>query len=231
MMLLSTATDYSSPNHDERGEGVAPEILVLHYTGMPTAEGAIGRLCDPQSRVSAHYVVDEAGAVFRLVPEERRAWHAGVSFWRGRRDLNARSIGVEIVNPGHEFGYRRFPDMQMAAVAALCADIVTRRGIAPWNVVGHSDIAPRRKSDPGELFDWRFLAERGIGFWPVDRGESVGSGMLSDARLLLDAIGYEIDDMTATVVAFQRRFRSSCIDGALDAETFVRLERVRAFCP
>ena len=221
-----------SPNHDERGIAGPPEILVLHYTGMETGKAAIDRLCDPEARVSAHYVVEEDGTVFRLVPEERRAWHAGVSYWRGARDINARSIGIEIVNPGHEFGYRAFPASQMAAVCDLCVDIVNRRGITPWNVVGHSDIAPRRKTDPGELFDWRLLASRGVGIWPgtVNGGGDPDAHSETVARWLGD-IGYEVEDLKASLVAFQRRFRPRRIDGIPDPDTMRLLSSVRALCP
>lgn len=158
--------DLPSLNFDERN--VKPDMLVLHYTGMPSAQAALDKLRDgnTSSRVSAHYVVDEDGTVYRLVPEDKRAWHAGVSAWRGKTDINARSIGIEIVNPGHEFGYRPFPPAQMQAVAELSKDIVARHHIPKRNVVAHSDVAPGRKEDPGELFDWRYLAEQGIGLWP-----------------------------------------------------------------
>ena len=155
-----------SPNFDSR-EGQEIDMLVLHYTGMKTAQEALDRLCDPAAKVSAHYVVDEDGTVYRLVAEENRAWHAGVSSWRGASNVNQRSIGIEIVNPGHEFGYRAFPKAQMETVAALCKGILSRHAIAARNVVAHSDIAPVRKEDPGELFDWKGLAELGIGLWPL----------------------------------------------------------------
>jgi len=155
-----------SPNQDERPSGTPIDMLVLHYTGMTSAGAAIDRLCDPAARVSSHYVVEEDGLVWALVPEARRAWHAGVSFWRGHRDLNDRSVGIEVVNPGHEWGYRPFPGLQMAAVCDLCLDILARHPIPARNVVGHSDIAPDRKQDPGELFDWEGLAQNGVGLWP-----------------------------------------------------------------
>src|SRR5665213_2983903 len=174
-----------SSNHDSRGEvvGGTPRIdtLVLHYTGMRSAAAALDRLCDPAARVSSHYVVEEDGTVWRLVPDDRRAWHAGVSYWEGGRELNYVSLGVEIVNPGHEWGYRPFPEAQMAAVEALCRELVARHRIPAHRVVGHSDIAPERKADPGELFDWPRLARAGIGIWPEPaedyarpRGRGVG---------------------------------------------------------
>ena len=158
-------TSLPSPNHDSR-DGHAIDMLVLHYTGMASAPQALERLCDRDAKVSAHYVVGEDGEIFSLVDEENRAWHAGVSAWRGHTNINQRSIGIEIVNPGHEFGYRAFPKAQMQAVTALCKDIVSRHAIPARNVVAHSDVAPSRKEDPGELFDWKGLAEQGIGLWP-----------------------------------------------------------------
>jgi N-acetylmuramoyl-L-alanine amidase len=158
-----------SPNHDSRGEPphMRPiDMLVLHYTGMQSAAAALDRLCDATAQVSAHYVVEEDGTPWRLVPEARRAFHAGVSCWHGESSLNHVSIGIEIVNPGHEWGYRPFPDPQMAALEELCRDILSRHPIPPYRVVGHSDIAPDRKADPGELFDWPRLARAGIGLWP-----------------------------------------------------------------
>ncbi len=205
-----------SPNFDDRG-GAPIDMLVLHYTGMETAAAALARLVDPAAKVSAHYLIVEAGKVTALVEESWRAWHAGQSFWRGAADVNARSIGIELVNPGHEFGYRPFPEAQMAALVDLAGDIVGRHPIPARNVVGHSDVAPRRKMDPGELFDWRRLAAAGIGVWPeeVDAGPA-DPGVL---RGLLAAIGYETIELDATLRAFQRHFRPARIDGVLDAET------------
>ncbi len=228
-----------SPNHGDRGEPphLRPiNMLVLHYTGMQSAAAALDRLCDPAARVSAHYVVEEDGAVWRLVPEARRAFHAGVSCWQGEGDLNFVSIGIEIVNPGHEWGYRPFPEAQMAVVEQLCRDILSRHRIPPYRIVGHSDIAPDRKSDPGELFDWPRLAAAGIGLWPPPaegmarrRGRGVGlierTGALSD----LARIGYGVSVATeqVAVAAFQRRFRPERWDGLLDGETCSRLRAVR----
>jgi N-acetylmuramoyl-L-alanine amidase len=192
-------------------------MLVLHYTGMESAAAALDQLCDSAAKVSAHYLIDEDGSVTALVNEERRAWHAGVASWRGRRDINARSIGIELVNPGHEFGYQPFPEAQMAALLDLVPAVLMRHPIAPQNVVGHSDIAPRRKSDPGELFDWRRLARAGIGQWP----DTIQPGLTNEAdvRSHLARIGYETDDLSATVLAFQRRFRPDRLDGQIDSET------------
>ncbi len=160
--------DRPSANFDARPEGAAVDILVVHYTGMETAEAALDRLMDPAAKVSAHYLIDEDGTLYRLVEEDRRAWHAGVASWRGATDVNARSIGIELVNPGHEFGYRPFPEAQTGALIDLAADIVARHRIPARNVVGHADVAPRRKMDPGELFDWPRLAAAGIGLWPEE---------------------------------------------------------------
>ncbi len=199
-------------------------MLVLHYTGMRTGAEAIARLRDPAARVSSHYVVEEDGAVFRLVPEDRRAWHAGISHWRGQTLLNGRSIGIEIVNPGHEFGYRPFPALQMAAVCDLCLGILTRHAIAPRDVVAHSDIAPDRKDDPGELFDWQGLAANGVGLWP----EGLAAPD-ADALELLGRIGYRTDlPLPVLLRAFQRRWRQARIDGQADAETLGRLAAVAA---
>lgn len=211
-----------SPNFNGRPEGAPIDMLVLHYTGMPEANDALDRLCDPAAEVSAHYLIDEDGAVHALVPEERRAWHAGVSFWRGVTDINGRSIGIELSNPGHDFGYRPFPEAQMAALTGLAKDILARHPIPARNVVGHSDIAPRRKIDPGELFDWRRLAAAGIGLWP-DGAAAEGSG--DDPAALLAAIGYETEDLEKTIAAFQRHFRPARFDGRMDDET---LELIRA---
>ncbi|MEN2978788.1 N-acetylmuramoyl-L-alanine amidase [Tistrella bauzanensis] len=216
-------TDRPSPNHDERPGGARPDMVVLHYTGMPTAEVAIDWLADTASRVSAHWVVDEAGRLTRMVAEDRRAWHAGVSYWRGQERLNDVSIGIEIVNPGHEWGYRAFPEPQMAAVERLLADILARHDIAPERVVGHSDIAPARKFDPGERFDWYRLAAKGLALMPRSRpvigemGLTLQEGdagpAVADIQRGLAAIGYRIDvdgvydAVTRAVVhAFQSRF-------------------------
>lgn len=220
-----------SPNHDERPAGTPVDMLVLHYTGMRTGDEAIARLCDPAAKVSSHYVVEEDGRVFKLVDESRRAWHAGVASWRGQRDINARSVGIEIVNPGHEFGYRDFPSAQMAAVAALARGIVARHKIPARNVVGHADVAPARKDDPGERFDWGYLAAHGIGLWPTE-GKGALAPDIATAQRLLAQYGYDVpanEEMTTkTIVAFQRHFRPARVDGVLDAETMARLAAVAA---
>ena len=206
-----------SPNFNQRPPSGAVDMLVLHYTGMRTAEAALERLCDPAAEVSAHYLIDEAGTVFPLVEEDMRAWHAGLSCWRGETNVNSRSIGIELVNPGHEFGYRPFPEPQMAALAELARGILARWPIPARNVVGHSDVAPRRKQDPGELFDWRRLAAQGIGLWPEPLAAR------GDAAALLASYGYEIEDLPASLAAFQRHFRPSRCDGVADEETLALL--------
>jgi N-acetylmuramoyl-L-alanine amidase len=221
----------ASPNHGRRREPPRIDMLVLHYTGMTSAEAAIERLCDPAARVSAHYVVEENGNLWRLVPETRRAFHAGRSCWEGESDLNAVSIGIEIVNPGHDWGYRPFPEAQMASVERLCRELVARHPIPAHRVVGHSDIAPDRKTDPGELFDWPRLARAGIGLWPAATPPDPGF-VMSRAGSVADlaAIGYCVKEGSEVpaLTAFQRRFRPSCCDGRLDAETAFRLSEVRA---
>ena len=207
-------TELPSPNQDDRP--CAIDMLVLHYTGMKSCAEAVARLSDPVAHVSSHYVVDEDGSVLRLVPEARRAFHAGVSYWRGRRTLNDPSIGIEVVNPGHEWGYRPFPAVQMATVQALCLGILERHAIPPQNVVAHSDIAPSRKQDPGELFDWAGLAAAGVGLWPGPDGAPA-----ADLRAALVGIGYEGDD-TDSVRAFQRRFLRDNLSGVGDAATLLR---------
>jgi N-acetylmuramoyl-L-alanine amidase len=212
-------------------------MIILHYTGMPTGEAALERLRDPDAKVSAHYLVEEDGRVFALVPEARRAWHAGVSVWAGETDINAASIGIEIVNPGHEHGYRPFPDLQIAAVVALLADIRSRWTIPDSRILGHSDVAPARKQDPGELFPWAALAAAGHGWWvePLDApGEALGLGDEGLGVMTLTAglarLGYGVtasslyDDDIATVVrAFQRHWAPARVDGRADGATRARL--------
>ena len=207
--------DRPSPNFDSRPDGAPVDMLVLHYTGMGTAAAALDRLTDPGARVSAHYVIEEDGTVWRLVDEKARAWHAGISAWRGETDINGRSVGIELVNPGHEFGYRPFPGAQIEALIELAKRVLARHPIPPRNVVGHADVAPARKMDPGELFDWPRLAAAGIGLWPAD-GQHAGAGGHASE---LGGIGYDTTDLSAAVTAFQRRFRPSSIDGEIDAET------------
>ena len=205
-----------SPNFDERDAPVS--VLVLHYTGMQDAASAIQRLCDPAAKVSAHYLVAEDGQVVRMVAEDKRAWHAGKSHWRGVDNLNSSSIGIELVNPGHEFGYRPFPEAQIDALVPLVNDIVQRHGITRGNVVGHSDIAPARKQDPGELFPWYRLAKLRLALPRPTKG--LMDPHWSDAGFLLalERFGYDMTDALAATVAFQRRFRPELIDGTIDGE-------------
>ena len=205
-----------SPNFNERPAGTAIDMLVLHYTGMPTADDALARLSDPAAEVSAHYVIDEEGSLYQLVLEEHRAWHAGVAAWRGNTNINDRSIGIELVNPGHEFGYLPFTSAQMTILIPLTQEIIARHAIAARDVVGHSDIAPIRKQDPGELFDWADLANQGIGLWP---GSGPPDKLSSDFGLALEQYGYDITDLAAAIGAFQRHFRPSNCDGVADTET------------
>ena len=212
-------------------------MIVMHYTGMKTAAEAIDRLCDPASRVSAHYVLDEDGTLYQLVPEALRAWHAGVSHWAGESGLNACSIGIEIVNPGHEFGYRDFPEIQIDAVISLVSDIRSRWTIPDARIIGHSDLAPERKQDPGERFPWKRLASVGHGLWfepaperiaalgvPLGVGDE-GLGVIV-LRAGLHRLGYALlpggtyDEATRlTVEAFQRHWRPGQVDGVADGET------------
>jgi N-acetylmuramoyl-L-alanine amidase len=229
-----------SPNFDDRKNNQNPDLLLLHYTGMETGKAALERLCASESKVSAHYLVFEDGRIVQCVAEHLRAWHAGVSFWAGENDINSRSIGIEIVNPGHEFGYRDFPIRQIAALVVLCKSILKRHaGISAVRVLGHSDVAPARKQDPGEKFPWHLLHESGIGHWvreaplnvdgPMlmmgDRGESV-----SRLQRVFAGYGYGIaetghyDETTRDVVtAFQRHFRQARVDGIVDASTLLTL--------
>ncbi len=205
-----------SPNWNERALPIT--MAVLHYTGMPTAREALDRLVDPRAEVSAHYLIDEDGTVTRLVPEEKRAWHAGRSYWRGITDVNSASIGIELVNPGHEWGYRPFPDAQMEALVPLLADIVKRHDISPSNVVGHSDIAPARKEDPGELFDWELLAGYKLALPTPKPRISLIYDEPGPFFLALERFGYDISDGRAAIRAFQRRWRPRIVDGELDGE-------------
>ncbi len=224
--------EHPSPNVDERPDGCVVDCLILHYTGMKTADDALNRLCDAEAKVSAHYLVDEDGRIIRLVDERKRAWHAGVSSWQGRERLNDCSIGIEIVNSGHEWGYRPFTEAQYRALEWLCPPLMTRFAIAPLRVLAHSDVAPDRKEDPGELFDWKRLAASGIGVWPED-GEGEPRSM-AEAIERLHKIGYSLPDpgdgrsTVRRLEAFQRRFRPERVDGELDRQTLARLDGVLA---
>jgi N-acetylmuramoyl-L-alanine amidase len=222
-------------------------MLLLHYTGVASAAGAIDWLSRPESKVSCHYVVDEVGGITQLVAEEMRAWHAGLAFWAGETDINSVSVGIEIHNPGHEQGYPDFPDVQIAAVTALAKGIISRHDIARERVLAHSDVAPVRKKDPGEKFPWARLAQSGIGHWvapepvnPPDPGMAVDAAgpLVAEVQALLRSYGYDIeptgvfDPRTEFVVrAFQRHFRPERVDGRIDQSTITTLERLCAALP
>jgi N-acetylmuramoyl-L-alanine amidase len=208
--------DSPSPNFDARESGIS--MVVLHYTGMRDAESAIARLCDPEARVSSHYLIAEDGRILRLVAEENRAWHAGLSYWRGVQGVNDCSVGIEIVNPGHEYGYRPFTEPQMEALLPLLAGIVERHGVAPANVVGHSDVAPARKQDPGEYFDWARLAKHGLAVARPTRGLVDPHWTDGGFLLALERWGYDVREAQPAVLAFQRRFRPELLDGIVDGE-------------
>jgi N-acetylmuramoyl-L-alanine amidase len=202
---MQNIIDTPSPNQDERSLPIS--MVVLHYTGMKDAASAIARLADPESRVSCHYLIAEDGQIVRMVPEARRAWHAGRSWWRGVTDINSASIGIEIVNPGHELGYPPFPDEQIDALIPLLSGIKERYGITRGNIVGHSDIAPQRKQDPGELFPWGRLAKLRLAL-PRPAKNLMDPRWTDGGFLLaLERFGYDVSDKLAAVVAFQRRFR------------------------
>ncbi len=228
-------------NIEGRFNGVEPSILLMHYTGMDDAEKACGWLCSEESRVSCHYLVDEDGVITQMVSEEMRAWHAGVSSWRGVTDINSHAIGIEVQNPGHNGGYPDFPLRQMESVVALARDVVARWKIAPRHVLAHSDVAPGRKIDPGEKFDWAMLHRHGIGHWvepePITEGQVLQKGVEGEAvrqlQLKLIAYGYGLepggvyDRRTMQVVdAFQRHFRPEQVDGKADRSTLMTLDRL-----
>jgi len=208
--------DAPSPNFDDRTEPVS--MVVLHYTGMDDAASAIARLRDPEARVSAHYLIAEDGQILRLVDEDKRAWHAGQSYWRGVYGVNSVSIGIEIVNPGHEHGYRPFTEQQMDALLPLLAGIVRRHNVPPANVVGHSDVAPSRKTDPGELFDWARLARVHLAIPRPTEGLVDPHWTDGGFLLALERWGYDVRNGPLAVLAFQRRFRPELLDGVIDGE-------------
>ena len=214
--------DFTSPNYNARKpeKGIAPIIdtLVIHYTGIMPTTRARDWLCDPVSQVSAHYLIDEDGTTWQLVADEGRAWHAGVGAWGDWRDINSRSIGIELSNPGHDYGYRNFPTAQINALIDLSRGLIKSHPIKPRNVVAHSDIAPTRKIDPGELFPWQELASTGIGLWPLSQADPVAE---PDTATTLQAIGYDVaeNDLPVVISAFQRRFRTTDFDGVADHET------------
>jgi len=219
-----------SPNYNERSDA-GIKYLIIHYTGMASGEEALSRLCDAKSEVAAHYLIEEDGEVYSLVDENLRAWHAGVSKWEDDEDINDRSIGVELVNPGHESVYRPFPDAQMESLIFLSKEIIDRHRIKPWHVLGHSDVAWRRKIDPGEFFDWKKLSENGVGCWPrraQDNIEVSPEEFLSELKLF----GYDTkgsnENPVAIISAFQRHFRQTDFRGVLDYETAAILKNLLA---
>lgn len=223
-------------NFEPRRNGLAVDMLILHYTGMANAAAARDQLCSPGSGVSCHYLIDGQGFITQMVDEEMRAWHAGASLWNGESDSNSRSIGIEIHNPGHALGYTDFPPQQMRAVVALCRDIVSRRAITPCQVLAHSDVAPGRKIDPGEKFDWRMLYEEGVGHWvpPADADPAhLTPDEITELQRLLLNYGYGIavtgveDALTRRVLdAFRRHFRQSEISGPADRATLATVQRL-----
>ena len=233
-----------SPNHGERKLGAKPDMIVLHYTGMPDTEAALAKLCAPGSEVSAHYVVMEDGYIIQCVPEARRAWHAGAAVWEGESDINSCSIGIEIANPGHSHGYPHFPKRQIAAVTTLCRSIFTRYRIPARRVLGHSDVAPTRKQDPGEKFPWQVLHAAGIGLWvkpaPITAGGPIfalgeSDPAIAEIQALLAKYGYDVsasgkfDGATRDViVAFQRHFRPARVDGIADTSTVATIKSLLA---
>ncbi len=232
---------HPSPNYGERQAISSPDMIILHYTGMKNGEAALDWLCDRESKGSCHYFVFEDGNTVQLVTEGKRAWHAGNSCWKGERDINSHSIGIEIVNPGHEFGYVDFPSVQMRAVVRLVGDVVERNDIPAINILAHSDIAPLRKEDPGELFDWHLLYKGGFGAWvtpsPIVCGEKLMPGLRNEKvkvfQSALGKLGFEInisgefDDLTfACTTAFQRHFRQERVDGIADISTVDTLNRL-----
>ena len=235
-----------SANFGERNDGLVPDMIVLHYTGMPDAEGAINRLCTPGTDVSAHYIVLEDGRVVQTVPESKRAWHAGLGFWAGQTDINSLSIGIEIINRGHDWGYPDYPPRQIAAVTALCRGILLRQEIPAHRVLGHSDVSPARKKDPGEKFPWHSLANSGVGHWvrpaPITPGETIRLGAEGERVLALQqalaryGYGIELSSQydTATmemVTAFQRHFRPERVDGITDHSTLTTLQALLGSLP
>jgi N-acetylmuramoyl-L-alanine amidase len=231
-----------SPNHDERSGGRQPDIILLHYTGMTNTQEALDRLCSAAAQVSSHYFVFEDGRIVQSVPETRRAWHAGISSWAGEFDINSSSIGIEIANPGHDFGYPDFPKRQIAAVITLCRGIIARRTIPAGRVLAHSDVAPTRKQDPGEKFPWRLLHESGVGQWVAPSRVTEGGRRLamgdqgddvSELQSALAEFGYGVerngkfDELTrAVVTAFQRHFRPAKVDGIADNSTLRTLQKL-----
>jgi len=234
---------HASPNFDSRPPGVGVDMIVLHYTDMETAEGALSRLCDKDAAVSAHYLIAEDGRIWQMVEEEKRAWHAGESHWRGVSSMNANSIGIEIANRGHAHGYPDFPEVQMEAVLELCRSVKARHAVPDRNIVAHSDIAFLRKIDPGEKFDWAWLARQGVGVYPFEarpiagsdlKREDSGTQVMKLQQSLANwGYGLKIDGRfgektEACVTAFQRHYRPDGVTGVWDGECAGRLSMLHA---
>lgn len=219
-----------SPNHNERSANALLAYVILHYTGMSSATEALNRLCDPHSEVSAHYMIDEEGNVIQLVKEEHRAWHAGHSCWLCKRDINSQSIGIELVNKGHALGYTPFPKEQIDSLKTLLHDIMARYNLPPSALLAHSDIAPTRKEDPGELFPWQELAESGLGLWPSPTLEDRRPALPDEIAMMLGEIGYEVrtpDALDAAQKAFLRRYHPEKLGKGFDEETIARLRALK----
>jgi N-acetylmuramoyl-L-alanine amidase len=213
-----------SPNFSAREPVIALDYIILHYTGMRNAAEALTRLCDPAAQVSAHYVIEEDGTVTQLVDEKMRAWHAGKSFWRHVTDLNSASIGIELVNPGHEFGYRAFPEPQIETLEQMLPEIIARHKLnAATCLLAHSDIAPPRKQDPGELFPWQRLAQKGFGLWPVPEPRDSIATTDAEAKDLLHVIGYDTAELAPAITAFQRRYYPENLNGIAEPHTVARM--------
>ncbi|MEE2954551.1 MAG: N-acetylmuramoyl-L-alanine amidase [Pseudomonadota bacterium] len=210
-----------SPNFGDRENGGHIDKIILHYTGMKNTKQSLERMCSPNSAVSAHYLIGEYGGIYQIVKEKNRAWHAGESYWAGQNDINSHSIGIEIQNPGHEWGYKKFSQKQMNSVVSIAKDIIQRRNIPNRNVLGHSDISPGRKQDPGMLFNWQWLSENGVGFWPkVGNLRETKFPKTFELRAQLNSIGYDPSiSVRLVLLAFQRHYRPKKIDGLLDSET------------
>ncbi|MEJ0062969.1 MAG: N-acetylmuramoyl-L-alanine amidase [Alphaproteobacteria bacterium] len=224
-----------SPNWDERADGKAVQYVILHYTGMESADAARHRLCDPAAKASSHYMIERDGKIWQFVGEDKRAWHAGQSFWRGERDMNGVSVGIELVNRGHQFGYETFPDAQIGVCGDLILDIMHRHAVPASNIIGHSDIAPMRKEDPGEYFPWKALAARGIGLWGEPAAEHEGAMDIAEIRRSLRQIGYECPEageydreLRLCLLAFQRHWHQDNLTGLPNAGTAARLRLYRA---
>ena len=218
---MADIIQYPSPNYGERREGKQPNLLILHYTDMLTAKDALDRMCDPQAEVSAHYLIDEDGQIYQLVDEAKRAWHAGVSFWQGETDINSISIGIELANTGHSNGpLKAFPKEQIDSLMTLSKSILKRHPISIENVIGHSDIAPGRKIDPGPLFPWQELSENGLGIWP--HNDEIQTPIAKDEQSIREALenlGYDVSDLKQSLSAFQLHFRPIDHNGEMDDET------------